>query len=212
MDREDGFYLPEAMSENELSEDPTHERTTSRGTRVWGFVLPGIVLLGLLGWGLLAPGDREQPAPDFELRLLDGGTISSDELRGEPVVLNFWASWCIPCREEMPAFERMWQKYKDSGIRFVGVNVRDSVAGARDFLEKVEVTYPIALDHDNELASQLGVRGLPQTFFIDEAFSFEKLTAEEALEGEGDRVTFGAIDEDELEAEIRELLQESDEP
>ena len=191
-------------------DEPTHERTTSSRRARWGMVLPGIVLLGLLAWGFLASGgDRQQPAPDFELELLSGGTVSSDDLKGHPVVLNFWASWCVPCREEMPAFERMWDRYRDQGIRIIGVNVQDSEAGARDFVDEVGVSYPIALDPDNELASQLGVRGLPQTFFIDEDFSFEKVTAEEALEGEGDRVTFGAIDEETLEAKILQLLEGS---
>ena len=195
--------------EPDLTDDPTHERTTSSRRARWLMVLPGIVLLGLLAWGFLAPGDRVQQAPEFELELLGGGTISSEELKGQPVVLNFWASWCIPCREEMPAFERMWDRYRSQGIRIIGVNVQDSEIGAREFVDEVGVTYPIALDPQNELASQLGVRGLPQTFFIDADFSFEKVTAEEALEGEGERVTFGAIDEETLEAEILDLLEGS---
>lgn len=183
-----------------------HERAVSwRGRAV--YIVPALVLVGLLGWGFLIPGSEPpQRAPDFELQLLGGGTVSSDDLKGRPVVLNFWASWCIPCREEMPAFERMWARYRDEGVRIIGVNLQDSEAGARDFVEDVDVTYPIALDPKGSLASDLGVRGLPQTFFIDEDFRFEKISATEAVEGGGDRVVFGAIDEETLEQKILELL------
>lgn len=183
-----------------------HERVGwGRGRAV--FVIPAIVLVGLLAWGFLAPGDPgRQEAPEFRLRLLGGGTISSDDLEGHPFVLNFWASWCIPCREEMPNFERMWKRYRDDGIRIIGVNLQDSAEGAREFVDEIGITYPIALDPGGSLASDLGVRGLPQTFFIDEDFRFEKISVGEAVEGGGDRVVFGAIDEATLEEKIRELL------
>jgi len=184
-----------------------HERAGSRRARVV-YIVPGLILLGLLAWGFLAP--RSEPprqAPEFRLQLLDGGTVSSDELRGNPVVLNFWASWCIPCREEMPAFERMWERYRGDGVQIIGVNFQDSVTGAREFVDEVGVTYPIALDERGTLASDLGVHGLPQTFFIDEDFRFEKITAGQAIGGGGDRVVFGAIDEETLEEKIRQLLE-----
>jgi cytochrome c biogenesis protein CcmG/thiol:disulfide interchange protein DsbE len=172
-------------------------------------VLPALILVGLLAWGFLAPGPApQQEAPEFSLRLLGGGTLTSEELRGEPVVLNFWASWCVPCREEMPLFEKMWRRYEDQGVQIIGVTYQDSAEGAEGFVDEVGVTYPIALDTDGSLASELGVRGLPQTFFIDRDFSFEKLSAGDALEGGGDRVTFGAIDAATLEAKIEELLED----
>ncbi|MBW3595281.1 MAG: TlpA family protein disulfide reductase [Actinobacteria bacterium] len=193
--------------EPEGSESLEHERDRS-WSRLATYVVPALVLVGLLAWGFLRPGaPPQQQAPDFELQLLGGGTLSSDELKGDPVVLNFWASWCIPCREEMPAFERMWDRYRDDGIRIIGVNLQDSAAGAQEFVDEIGVSYPIALDTDGSLASELGVRGLPQTFFIDEDFRFEKISAGEAVEGRGDRVVFGAIDEDTLEEKIRELLR-----
>ena len=187
--------------------DEAHERTKSWRARAL-VVVPGVALIGLLAWGFLAPGRApEGRTPDFTMRLLGGETLSSDDLRGEPVVLNFWASWCIPCREEMPAFERMWQRYRDQGVQIVGVNYQDSVAGAEAFVEEVDVTYPIALDENGSLASKLGVRGLPQTFFIDEDFRFEKISVGDAVEGSGDRVVFGAIDEKTLQEKIEELLE-----
>jgi len=191
----------------EESESRKHERAAWRGRAV--YVVPALVLVGLLAWGFLTPGaEPQRRAPDFELRLLGGGTLSSDDLKGQPVVLNFWASWCIPCREEMPAFERMWDRYQAEGVRIIGVNLQDSEQGAQQFVDEVDVTYPIALDSDGALASDLGVRGLPQTFFIGEDFRFEKISAGEAVDGKGDRVVFGAIDEATLEEKIRELLGE----
>ena len=184
-----------------------HERA-SRWRGNAAFLIPGLVLVALLAWGFLAPGEPDrQPAPDFELELLDGGTISSEDLAGKPVVLNFWASWCIPCREEMPAFERMWKRYEDDGLMIVGVNVQDSAVAAREFVNEIGVTYPIALNGDL-LGEDLGVRGLPQTFFIGRDFNFEKVSAGEAVEGAGDRVVFGAIDEETLETKIQELLDD----
>ena len=192
--------------------DETGARNHERASRWRGraaFIVPGLVLVGLLAWGFLAPGEPDrEPAPDFELELLGGGTVSSEDLAGRPVVLNFWASWCIPCREEMPAFERMWKRYEGDGLMIIGVNVQDSSEGAREFVNEVGVTYPIALDTDGSLGRDLGVRGLPQTFFIGEDFRFEKVSAGEAIEGAGDRVVFGAIDEATLEAKIEELLSE----
>ncbi len=190
------------------TESRNHERASAWRTRL-AYVVPALVLVGLLAWGFLAPGaEPPRRAPDFELELLGGGSLSSDDLEGRPVVLNFWASWCIPCREEMPAFERMHERYADEGVQIVGVNLRDSEAGARGFVEEVDVTYPIALDSKGSLASDLGVRGLPQTFFIDEDFRFEKISVGDAIdEGGGDRVVFGAIDEETLEEKILELLQ-----
>ena len=195
---------------DEIEPDDTgsrkHERAGSWRGRA-AFVIPGLVLIGLLAWGFLAPGGPEpRQAPDFELELLGGGTISSDDLKGHPVVLNFWASWCEPCREEMPAFERMWDRYRNDGIKIIGVNIQDSAQGARGFLDEVPVSYPIAMDPTGSLASELGVRGLPQTFFIGADFKFEKISAGDAVEGGADRVVFGAIDEAALEEQILELL------
>lgn len=197
---------------DEIEPEDTGARSHERGNRWRGraaYVVPALVLAGLLAWGFATPGDpiRER-APTFELGLLGGGTVTSDDLAGDPVVLNFWASWCIPCREEMPAFERMWKRYEAEGLKVIGVNLQDSAEGAREFVNQVGVTYPIALDTDGSLARKLGVRGLPQTFFIGEDFRFEKVSAGEAVEGAGERVVFGAIDEETLETRILELLDE----
>jgi cytochrome c biogenesis protein CcmG, thiol:disulfide interchange protein DsbE len=175
-------------------------------------VIPALVLVGLLAYGFLAPArDDEDPrgAPRFEEPLLtEEGTLSDDDLRGRPVVLNFWASWCGPCREEMPALQRMADRYAGEGVQVIGVLVQDSAEGGRAFLEEVEVDYPMIYDADNSLAKALDLYGLPQTFFIDADYRFTADSAEEAVSQTGDRVVLGAISEERLESNIRALLEE----
>jgi thiol-disulfide isomerase/thioredoxin len=177
-------------------------------------VIPALVLIGLLAYGFLAPADDEgdtRSAPGFEEPLLTGeGTLSDEDLRGGPVVLNFWASWCGPCREEMPALQRMAERYADEGVQVIGVLVRDSAEGGRAFLDEVQVDYPMIYDADDSLARDLDVYGLPQTFFIDSDYLFVKKPPGEAVSQTGDRVVLGAISEERLEANIRALLEDGD--
>ena len=169
-------------------------------------VIPSLVLVGLLAWGFLtSAGESPKRAPSFELTALDGGTIASEDLEGRPLVLNFWASWCVPCRQEMPAFQRMWDKYSDDGVQIVGVNVQDSAEGARAFVKELGITYPVGID-EGSLSNDLHVTGLPQTFFIDSNFEFER-PAHGAASKDGSRVVFGAISEEELQRRIEELLE-----
>ncbi|MGH2757868.1 MAG: TlpA disulfide reductase family protein, partial [Actinomycetota bacterium] len=135
------------------------------------YALVGAALLGGAVYGILAPASEEglQPgaAPEFSLESLSGETLTSRQLRGHPVVLNFWASWCAPCREEAPLLEAKWREYREQGVRFVGVNIRDHEADARRFVERYGLSFPILRDPDQTLAGELGVGlGLPQTFFI----------------------------------------------
>ena len=108
-----------------------------------------------------------KPAPDFELATFDGGTLRLSDLEGKVVVLNFWASWCPPCRWEMPFFETMWNEYRDRDVVFVGVAMSDTVEDAKGFAEESGVTYPIGLDETAEIVRAYEVFSLPTTFFID---------------------------------------------
>jgi peroxiredoxin len=110
-------------------------------------------------------------APDFTLDLLDGGKLTLSELRGQPVVMNFWASWCLPCRSEMPAIEKAYQGYKDSGLVVIGLNLtsQDSESEAEAFVQELGLTFPIALDRDSSARDRYQVLGLPSTYFIDES-------------------------------------------
>ena len=108
------------------------------------------------------------PAPDFTLTAFDGSQLRLSDLIGQVVVLNFWASWCPPCRREMPAFQDAWLESRDDGVVFVGIATGDLEADARAFAEQVGVTYPLALDHPGgQVADAYLVRVMPTTYFID---------------------------------------------
>jgi cytochrome c biogenesis protein CcmG/thiol:disulfide interchange protein DsbE len=108
---------------------------------------------------------RPHPASDFRVTLYDGQSIKLSELRGRPVVLNFWASWCPPCRAEGPELERSYQKYKDRAT-FLGVNIWDNDSTAQTFLHDFGITYSSGPNPRGDVAVEYGVTGIPETFFI----------------------------------------------
>jgi cytochrome c biogenesis protein CcmG/thiol:disulfide interchange protein DsbE len=133
-------------------------------------------LVGLMAWalsnktpvtGLSGFTRLQKPAPEFTLPLLDGGEVTLSRSRGAPVVVNFWASWCGPCRDEAKGLERTWRTFKDEGVLFVGVNVQDTEQHARTYVSEFGVTYPNGLDVDGKITVDYGVIGLPVTFFIN---------------------------------------------
>ncbi len=106
-------------------------------------------------------------APDFSLTLFDGRTVRLSDFRGKVVFLNFWASWCPPCRAEARLLEQAWQRHKDQGIVFLGVDMQDTEEAARGFIREFGVTYMNGRDPNNRIAIDYGVYGIPETFFID---------------------------------------------
>lgn len=127
----------------------------SRTVRAPGFELP-ILQRGALGAAL---------EPRLARTLADG-RVALAELRGTPVVLNFWASWCAPCRDEAPALERAWTSARARGVLFMGLNMQDVTGDARDFARELGIDYPNVRDRGNDVARSYGVTGLPETFFI----------------------------------------------
>jgi len=107
-----------------------------------------------------------RPAPDFSLPAFTGGALALHNLRGRPVVLNFWASWCAPCREEMPMLVRVHKVYAPRGVEFVGINAEDEAADARRFLDQYHVDYPVVRSVDDRVIDAYAVPGLPTTIFI----------------------------------------------
>ncbi len=134
---------------------------------------PAVAILALLAFGFTTEPRYiptpliARPAPAFTLPLFDGGTLALGDLRGKVVVLNFWASWCPPCRAEARTLEAAWRKYRDQGVVFVGVNIQDEEESAREFLGEFGITYPNGIDRGSRIAIEYGVWGLPETFFID---------------------------------------------
>lgn len=108
-------------------------------------------------------------APDFTLADVDGQTVQLSTLRGTPVVLNFWTTWCPPCSAEMPALEALWQRHNRGGVVVLGVNEGESAAVVKLFASgTVKTTFPLVLDTHREAGTRYGVRTFPSTFFVDE--------------------------------------------
>ena len=107
------------------------------------------------------------PVPDFEFTALDGSTMSLSARRGDVVVVNFFASWCDPCREEAAALEQTWLGYQDQGVQFYGIAYKDADSKAQAFLDEFNVSYPSTVDTTNRTARDYGVTGVPETFVID---------------------------------------------
>lgn len=132
------------------------------------------LFLALLIWGL---GKRSEgtvgnapiatrPAARFTLPLFDGGTFDLAETRGTPVLINFWASWCIPCEDEAAVLERAAKKY-EGRVAFIGVAVQDTDANARAFVRKFGVSYPNGRDQWGAVSVEYGMSGVPETYFVD---------------------------------------------
>jgi len=110
---------------------------------------------------------RPKQASDFSVSLLGGQTFELKGQRGKPMLINFWATWCAPCREEMPAMERLYLKHRERGFMLLAVSVDTDAALVKPFLEKYRLTFPVALDARMDLANTYGVRALPASFLID---------------------------------------------
>jgi len=133
--------------------------------------LVGLVLVLALGFrrdpGDIRTGTVGHPAPAFDLERLDApGRIRLADLAGKVVVVNFFASWCVPCKEEAPALVRVWERYRTSGVVFVGVVYQDSPEAAKAFHERMGQTWPIGVDDGGRTAIGFGVFGIPETYFI----------------------------------------------
>jgi cytochrome c biogenesis protein CcmG/thiol:disulfide interchange protein DsbE len=135
-------------------------------------LLPAVAVLALLAFGFgrepryIESPMLGRPAPPFSLALFDGRTLRLEDLRGQVVFLNFWASWCPPCRVEAPALEAAWQRTRDHGVVFVGVSTQDEDERARAFLDEFGITYPNGRDAGGRIAIDYGVWGLPEAFLI----------------------------------------------
>jgi len=155
-------------------------------------------LLGLLGWGLRetrAGPVQSGLAPDFTLTSFDGESLTLSELRGQVVVINFWASWCPPCREEAAYLERTWRKYKDQGVVFIGVDYLDTETEALAYIEEFDITYFNGPDLRTKIAQAYKIQGVPETFYVTK-------------NGELRGLKIGALVPPELDQKIETLLAE----
>lgn len=108
-----------------------------------------------------------QPAPDFTLSDLQGEQVRLASLRGKAVVINLWATWCAPCRAEIPDLVRQWEAHRGQGLVVLGVDVQESGSVVRQYAAEMKMTYPVLLDTHGAVTANYGVPGLPATFFVD---------------------------------------------
>ena len=140
--------------------------------RAFVATLAVLALVGLLGFGLLSKGEAKiavgDPVPDRELPLLGGaGSGSIADYRGRWTLVNLWASWCDPCREEAPELERFWRHYRERGVTVLGIDVQDNSGDALAFVREFELTYPQLRSVGDERSAAFGSTGVPENFLVD---------------------------------------------
>jgi cytochrome c biogenesis protein CcmG/thiol:disulfide interchange protein DsbE len=151
-----------------LPEENSPARIWSTGWRI--FVIFGMLaFMGLLGWGLYKVQQKPLEkglAPDFTLKSFDGQVFTLSELHGKVVVINFWASWCPPCREEAAYLEQTWRKYKDQNVVFIGVDYVDTDQAALAYLREFDITYFNGPDLGTRISQAYNIKGVPETYFV----------------------------------------------
>jgi cytochrome c-type biogenesis protein CcmF len=165
----------------------------------------GILILIAAGAAMWGPGHgavsqaagrplRGQTAPGFLLTLLDGSTLRLSDLRGGVAVINFWATWCPPCEEEMPDLEAVWKEYQGQGVKFIGIAFDEEEVDVQRMISRLGITYPQGMDVDLRIATTYGVTGVPETFIVDS-------------EGRVAYVHIGPVNAGTLREELNSLLE-----
>jgi cytochrome c biogenesis protein CcmG/thiol:disulfide interchange protein DsbE len=191
------------MSELETTKPEIVDQTNSGTRRVPA--IPAVItvvllaaLLGLTGWAL-ARSQRgpvhSGTAPDFSLTTFNGQRVTLNELRGNVVIINFWASWCVPCRQEAAYLEQTWRKFKDKAVVFIGVDYVDTEPEALAYIQEFDITYANGPDLGTRISQSYAIKGIPETYYV-------------AKNGELRGVKIGPLTEPELDQKIEQLLAE----
>lgn len=178
--------------------DVSQPSSSQAFSRVVAFIIV-LALLGLLAWGLIKTQRGQVQsglAPDFTLASFDGREVNLSNLRGQVVIINFWASWCPPCREEAPYLEQTWRKYQDKGVVFIGVDYVDTEKEALAYIDEFEITYLNGPDIGTRISQAYNIQGVPETFYV-------------AKNGELRGVKVGPLVPPELDNKIDELWAEA---
>jgi cytochrome c biogenesis protein CcmG/thiol:disulfide interchange protein DsbE len=188
------------MTEQPIIENEAPPAPTAGSKRTGLIVTFAVILalLGLLAWGLKkaqAGPLSNGMAPDFTITGFNGRTVTLSELRGQVIIINFWASWCPPCREEAAYLEETWRKYEDKGVIFIGVDWVDTEKEALAYIDEFDITYLNGPDIGTRIAQAYNIQGVPETFYV-------------AKNGELRGVHIGPLKSPELDQKIEELLAE----
>ena len=176
----------------------------------WSLVVIGAAILGgLWVWASAVPAEATTGglipsprvgflAPDFSLESLSGDQISLSDMRGKVIILNLWASWCPPCRAEMPALQRVYQENHERGLEVLAVNMtaQDNIAAVTDFVQEFNLTFPILLDISGEVGNAYLMRALPTTFFINQDGVIQRV------------IVGGPMSEVTLQSTVEQLLED----
>lgn len=174
----------ESSIDTQLGQSAALQKSKSRRRSIIIFTVISLVNAGLLAvlWiALLTPAQNShnnassdpllgRPAPDFTLALLSkqaGKALHLADLKGKLVVINFWASWCDPCKQEAPLLQAQWQRVKAQGVVFIGIDFQDGQSAALSFVQQNGLTYTNVVDPNGSTGINYGVTGVPETFFID---------------------------------------------
>lgn len=153
--------------------ETTAPAPASRTVLLWRLLFMAIplVFIVFLALRLVKTNESEQradgQAPSFTFTTFEGETVSLADLQGKGVVLNFWASWCDPCRAEAELLEATWQQEKEKGVVFIGLDYLDQEPAAKAYLAEYQISYPNGPDIQSDAARRYGIKGVPETFFID---------------------------------------------
>ena len=156
---------------------------SKRGWLLMGTAVPVLALIALLAWASVKSGSNPgglvvndefgqvsvdaEAARNFSLELLDGETVTLSELKGKVIMLDFWASWCPPCRQEAPTLSQVYREFKGQEVEFIGIDIWDRPSDAIEYVDLFDVPYPNSIDSEGIVAIDYGVKGIPEKIFID---------------------------------------------
>ena len=183
-------HRKEAVVANPRAHKGTRSRIP-RGPWTWG-ALAAVVVVAAITFFAATGGQQDEldgpPAPEEALEGFDGGTVRLADFAGQPLVVNFWASWCVPCLAELPGFERVHQQHQGE-VAFLGVNLADDPAAAEAVLDQTGISYPVARDPDGSAFEAFQGFGMPTTVFISpEGAIVELYTGELSAEALAERI------------------------